>query len=58
MAFKGAMDPLPSQQHEGLHHSVWQLQQEITREKARFKPTSPEKSGVDDSRKFWQTYLT
>ena len=36
------MDPHPSQQH-----AVWQLQQEVTRLKARFKPTSPKKSGVD-----------
>ena len=39
------MDPQPSQQHAGLHHAVWQQQQEVTRPKARFKPTSPEKSG-------------
>ena len=32
------MDPHPSQQHAGLHHAVWQLQQEVTRLKARFKP--------------------
>ena len=36
-------DPNPSQQHEGLHHAVRQLQQEVTRPKARFKPNSPEK---------------
>ena len=30
----------PSQQHAGLHHAVWRLQQEVTRPKARFKPTS------------------
>ena len=41
------MDPHPSQQHAGLHHAVWQLQQEVTRPKARFKPTSPKKSEVD-----------
>ena len=29
------MDPHPSQQHVGLHHAVWQLQQEVTRLKAR-----------------------
>ena len=27
-------------------HPNWQLQQEVTRPKARFKPTSPKKSGV------------
>ena len=32
--------PPPSQQHAGLHHAVWRLQQEVTRPKARFKPTS------------------
>ena len=31
----------PSQQHAGLYHTVWQLQQEITRPKARFKPPCP-----------------
>ena len=36
------MDPHPSQQH-----AVWQLQQEVTRPKARHKPTTPEKSEVD-----------
>ena len=30
------MDPHPSQQHAGLHHAVSQLQQEVTRPKARF----------------------
>ena len=35
------MDPHPSQQHAGLHHAVWQPQQEVTRPKARFKPTLP-----------------
>ena len=33
------MDPLPSQQHAGLQH-VLQLQQELTRPEARFKPFS------------------
>ena len=41
------MDSQPSQQHAGLHHGVWLLQQEVTRPKARFKTTLPEKSGVD-----------
>ena len=31
------MDPHPSQQHTGLHHAVWQLQQEVNRPKSRFK---------------------
>ena len=31
------MDPNPSQQHAGLHHAVWQPQQEVTWPKARFK---------------------
>ena len=35
-------DPHPSQQHPDLHHAVGQLQQEVTRPRARFKPTSPE----------------
>ena len=39
------MDLHPSQQHAGLHHAVWRPQQEVTRLNARFKPTSPEKSG-------------
>ena len=42
------MDPHPSRQHAGLHNAVWQLQQEVTRPKARFEPTSPKKSGVDE----------
>ena len=34
------IDPNPSQQlHAGVHHAVWQLQQEVTRSMARFKPT-------------------
>ena len=41
------MDPYPSQQHAGLHHTAWQPQQEVTRPKARFKPTSAGKPGVD-----------
>ena len=51
------MDPHPSQQHADLHHAVWQLQQEVTRPKARFKPTSPEKSGVDGGANQVPTYL-
>ena len=43
------MDPHPSQEHAGLHHAVWQLQQEVTWLKARFKPTLPEKSGVSSA---------
>ena len=36
------MDPNPSQQH-----AVFWPQQEVTRPKASFKPTSPKKSDVD-----------
>ena len=36
------MDPHPSQQHAGLQRTVSQPQQEVTRLKARFKPTSSE----------------
>ena len=41
------MDPRRSQQHASLYHAVLQLQQEVTRPKARFKPTLPKKSGAD-----------
>ena len=41
------MDPHPIQQHAGLHNAVLQLPQEVTKPKARFKPASPKKSGVD-----------
>ena len=41
------MDPQPIRQHAGIQHAGWQLQQEVTGPKARFKPTSPKKSGVD-----------
>ena len=41
------MDPYPSQQHAGLHNAVWRPEEEVTRPKARFKPTSPNSSGVD-----------
>ena len=41
------MDPRPSQRHAGPQNSVLGLQQEVTRQKARFKPTLPDKSGVD-----------
>ena len=47
----------PSQQHSGLRHAVWRLQQEVTRPKARFKPTSPKKSGVDEGANQVPTYL-
>ena len=61
MAFTRAlMDPHASQQHEGLQHAVWWLQQEVTRPNARFKPTLPEKSGVDGglvANKSWSAYL-
>ena len=51
------MDLHPSQQHAGLHRAVWQLQQEVTRLKARFKPTSPKKSGVDGGANQVPTYV-
>ena len=51
------MDPHPNQQHAGLHHAVWQLQQEVTKPKARFKPTSPEKSGVNGGANQVPAYL-
>ena len=35
------MDPHPSLQHAGLHHAVCQLQQQVIRTNAKFKPTSP-----------------
>ena len=35
------MDPHPSQEHVGLQYAVWQLQQEVTRPRARFEPTLP-----------------
>ena len=41
------MDPRQSQQHVGPQHAVLQPQQEVTRPKARFKPTSHKKSGMD-----------
>ena len=46
MTFTGvtnAHGPSPSQQHACLQYAVWQTQQEVTRPKARFLPTSPEK---------------
>ena len=51
------MDPHPSQQHAGLQHAVRQVQQEGTRPKARLKPTSPGKSGVDGGANQVPTYL-
>ena len=41
------MDPIPSQQHAGPQYKVLQPQQEVAMSKARFEPTSPEKSVVD-----------
>ena len=41
------MDPHPSQNNAGPQHAVLQQQQEVTRPKARFKPTLPQKSAVD-----------
>ena len=43
-----------SQWHAVLHHAVWRPQQEVTRPKSRFKPTSPEKSWV--SYLFWSSF--
>ena len=51
------MDPHPRKQHAGLHHSVWKLEQEVTRPKARFKPTFAKKSGVDGGANQVLTYL-
>ena len=45
-----SMNPHPSQQHAGPQNAVLQPQQEVTRPKARFKHTLPEKSGVDGGR--------
>ena len=42
------MDPHPSQLHAGLQHAALLAQHKVTRPKARFKPTSPEKSGLDE----------
>ena len=36
-----------SQQHEGLQHTVFEPQQEVTKPNERFKPTLQEKSDVD-----------
>ena len=44
---KMLMDNHTSQQHAGLHHTVWWLQLEVTRSKVRFKPTLPEKPQMD-----------
>ena len=41
------MDLHPSLQHQGFLHAVWQLQQEVTRSKARFEPSLPQNYGVD-----------
>ena len=49
--------PSSSQQHSGRQHAVFWLYQEVTRPKARFKPTSPEKSGVDGGANQVPTYL-
>ena len=51
------MDPHPSHKHACLHRAVWQLQQEVTSPKARFKPALPEKSGVDVGTYQVPTYL-
>ena len=41
------MDPHPNQQRAGLQHAVWQLLQEVTKQKARFKPTWSKKPVVN-----------
>ena len=46
-----------SQNHPKLRHAVWWPQQEVNRPKARFKPTSPKKSGVYGGAKQVPTYL-
>ena len=51
------MDPHPSHKHASLHHAVWQLQQEVIRPKARFKPTLLKKSGVDGGANQVPAYL-
>ena len=55
MAFTGITNahgppPHTSQQHAGLQHEAWQLQQEVTMSNERFKPTSPKKSVNDPLR--------
>ena len=45
------VDPHPSQRDAGLHLAACQLQEEVTRSKARCKPTLPKKSGVDGGSK-------
>lgn len=40
------IDPHPSLQHVGPQHTVLQAQQEVTRYKARFKPTLQKKSDL------------
>ena len=50
MAFNGVNGhESPSQQHAGLQHAVFQLQQEVIRLLARFKHTLSEKYGLDES---------
>lgn len=51
------VDPYPSQQHAGLQHAVFHLQLEVTRRKARFKPTLTEKSFGGWMRNQVATYL-
>ena len=48
--------PHPSHQQAGLQHTAWRLQQEVTRPKARFKPTSPKKCGVDTF-SYWYSHF-
>ena len=56
MAFTRVTNAHGPSQHAGLHHAVWQLQQEVTRPKASFKPTSAEKSRVDGGANQVPTY--
>ena len=50
-------DPHPNPQQAGLHHAVWQLQQEVTRSKARknYKITLPRTCLQKNSAKFWRS---
>ena len=52
------MDYHPSLQQAGPRHAVWQLQQEVARPRARFKPSLPKKSGVDGGANQVTTYFS
>ena len=59
MAFTGvtnAHGSYPHQRHAGAQFAVLQTQQEATRPKGRFKPTSPKKSRLD-GRAIWGQHL-